>query len=203
MAALSSPPRPYRTAYRSISDRYGEEDARSAHALSGEAHALARLERYAEAEPLLRRALPVLRQTVGDGHVNTVWALRCFVQVLVAQGKLHEARSLAVELLEARRRQATAPDASAYLLNCYARALLDIVPEDLRDPELALKVAIQAYEKSTDAYHYNRYTLGLAYEANGEHDKAIEMLQRALARVPIDESTERSDYEAALAGLLE
>ena len=51
----------------------------------------------------------------------------------------------------------------------------------LRDAKLGLEFAKRAAAKCTDAYHHNRFILALAYHANGDLDKAIEMVKRALA----------------------
>ena len=108
-----------------------------------------------------------------------------------------------MELLELRRQIAAEPPPSAYKTNCYARALITIEPADLRDAVLGLEMALQAYELSTDRYHYNRYTLALAYHANGHLDLALELVRRALEHVPLEVSDDRILYEAALAGFLE
>lgn len=165
--------------------------------------ALAYLGWYEEAEKGHRKAVQVHRRLPELEYTNTMWSLRGLVRALAAQNKLEEARPFAEDLLKARRRVAQRPNPSAYQLNCYARELLTIEPADLRDPELGLEIALRAYAITGDEYHYNSYTTALAYEATGQLDKAIEMAQRALAHAPIEESTERREYEAALARFLE
>ena len=55
----------------------------------------------------------------------------------------------------------------------------------------------------TDDYHYNRYTLARAYHANGKYAEAIGMLQRALARVPLEVSEDRHNYQTEMVSVLE
>jgi tetratricopeptide (TPR) repeat protein len=106
-------------------------------------------------------------------------------------------------MLELRRKPALLPDADAYALNCYAYDLLTVKPEDLRQPSEALRVALLAYERSDDDYHFNRFTLAMAYEASENLDEAIEFARRALAHAPLEHSTERAEYETVLVRCLE
>jgi tetratricopeptide (TPR) repeat protein len=125
------------------------------------------------------------------------------VRALAAQGKLEEARPLAEEYLGLLRKGAEAKTSDAYRVNCYARALLMVEPADLRDPQLALEVARRAYEMSADSYHYNRYILSLALEANGDTESAIAMMRRAREHIALEDSEEHRQYETALVRMLE
>ncbi len=193
--------------YHDLAARQGAlrngDDAGLAHTRDCLAFALTELGKYAEAEEYHRQSLPILRQTIGKGAVNTMWAMRGLMDALAGQGKFEEARPIAEELLELRRESAEQPQASAYQLNCYARELLDVQPPDLRDPNQALDVALRAFELCSDSYHYNRYTLARAYAATGNLAMAIPTLQRALDHAPIEHSQERADYEAALAAFFD
>jgi len=122
---------------------------------------------------------------------------------LVGQGKIDQARVFTEELLALRRKAAESTEADAYKLNCYAYDLIMMEPADLRDAPLGLAVALQAFQLSPPEYHYNRYTLGLAYRANGQIDAAIEMLERALAQVTVEMSEDRMKYERALVSIFE
>jgi len=168
------------------------------------AHVLLQLGRNTEAEELLRESVEGLRRSNGGQYPNdAAWPMRCLVQALATQGKVTEAGRYSQPLLELRRIAAESSNTDAYVLNCYARELLTVVPEDLRDPEKALEIALRASEFSDDDYHYNRFTVGLAYELLGDPDEALTWLRRALARVPIELSEDRFDYEAALVRCLE
>ena len=181
--------------------RYGEDDPIKYAVNTELCIARGHLGRYEEAEPHCRRA--VILDGFGEPRVGGTTTFLHLVRSLAAQGKAEEARRFAAKLLELRRTVAERPDASAYALNCYARDLITIEPQDLRDVALGLDVALCAFKASTDAYHYNRYTLGLAYEANGQFDRAIELIRRALAACPIEVSEDRFFYESALVRLLE
>ncbi len=177
---------------------YGDNHEETALALSYVSYVLEMLGRYEEAEVGHRRAVDAHHRALGAGSPVLAWPLQRLVKVLAAQGKLEEARPFAEELLALRKTSAEGDDSDAYQLNCYARELLTIEPSDLRDPQLALATAQRAFGLSSDAYHYNRYALALAYDAIGDLDMAIEMDQRALAHTPIEVSEERRDYETAL-----
>ncbi len=193
----------YRKSLRIARSLYGDDNGVTAHSIDALSVALARLGHYEEAVEGHLQALEVHRRVLGQEYTNTCWSLRCLVRALAAQGKLEQARPVAEELLELRRQVAQRPDPNAYQLNCYARALLTTEPADLRDPALGLQVALEAYGISTDSYHYNRFTLALAYEANNDVERAIEMINRALDHVPVEGSTERREYEATLVRFLE
>ena len=76
-------------------------------------------------------------------------------------------------------------------------------PNDLRDPQRALEFALLAYQRSTDEYHYNRFTLARAFEANGDSEQALRFGRRALECIPIEHSSERQEYERLVVRLLE
>jgi len=138
-----------------------------------------------------------------DRDVITTQALQWLTWSLAAINQPEEARSYAKQLLAMRAAVVSYPEADAYQLNLYARLLLSVVPKDLRDPQLALQVALQAMERSTDEYHYNRYTLARAYEANGDLGQALAYARRALTASPLEHSEERAMYETLLVRLLE
>jgi tetratricopeptide (TPR) repeat protein len=164
---------------------------------------LLNLGRYAEAEEGFRRAYGARVVAAEDQTVGGAWCLRQLIRSLAVQGRSAEARPYGGRMLELRREPALLPDADAYALNCYAYDLLTVKPEDLRQPSEALRVALLAYERSDDDYHFNRFTLAMAYEASGHLDEAIESARRALAYAPLEHSTERAEYETVLVRCLE
>ncbi len=182
---------------------HGESHATAGVYLSVYSGALLRLGAYHDAEVGLRRSLQILRGSDGELKRNSEETLRNIVASLAGQQKYEEARPFAEHLLNLRRVDATAPNADAWRLNSYARELLTVYPLDLRDPEQALEFALKGYEESSDAYHYNRYTVALAYEANGLIREAIEFAELALAHSPIENSSERADYEGLLVRLFQ
>jgi tetratricopeptide (TPR) repeat protein len=155
-----------------------------------------------DAEKHFRSAIPILRRCAGPENSQLGWVIRLHLRVLAAQSGIKEARPLALELLELRRNATLKSPNDAYLLNCYARELLTVYPEDLRDTVIALETARRAYDLSTDQYHYNRFTLAQALRANGHLSEALDMFQRAIEHAPLEHSTERAMYEGALSALL-
>ncbi len=149
----------------------------------------------------LRRSLQILRSSDGKLTRSAAEPLRNLVAALAAQQKHEESRPFAERLLELRRIDATTPDADAWRLNSYARELLTVYPADLRDAKQALEFALKGYERSPDEYHYNRYTVALAYEANGFMEEAIKFAKLAVAHAPIEGSTERAGYDRLLVRL--
>jgi len=194
--------------------RYGEELLRTRRQLHGAEHmdtvmamdtygvALRGLGRFRDAEAQHRAAL-ALGEEIGWTDVFwTCWNSRCLMQALAAQGKEQEAAFFASRLLDCRRANVVQDEADAYQLNCYARDLLDVYPTSYREPTLALVFAERAFDASSDAYHYNRYTLARAYAVNARLADAMTMARRALTSAPLEDSTERQAYEDLLAKLL-
>ena len=81
--------------------------------------------------------------------------------------------------------------------------LLTCKPEDLRDPELALSLAKRAVEKSDeknqDSHAGILDTLALAYFMTGDTAKAIETQVKALALLPNEDSSKRTEMETNMA----
>ncbi len=182
---------------------YGGQDVRTANMLDEMGTCCLKLGWYESAERHLRPAFEIMLKTRAQHDRVKAGCLRRYVQSLAGQGRLGEARPLAQQLLEHRRVIAGQTPTNAYWLNSYAWELLNVQPEDLRDPELALEVAREAYGMIGDEYHYNRYTLALAYRANGQIGPAIETVRRAIEHAPLQVSEDRTNYEALLAQLLE
>ena len=181
----------------------GTDHAETASIMAFLGSVLTRMGKYAEAESLHRQSFAILRGSRGDEDTAIIGPLKGLVRALSAQGNFDEARTYGEDLLELRRNLAERVDTDAYRLNCYARALIVIEPPDLRDAKLGLTVALRASELCTDDYHYNRYTLARAYGANGRYNAAVEMLHRALSRVPLELSEDRRDYQVEMVRVLE
>jgi serine/threonine protein kinase/Tfp pilus assembly protein PilF len=181
----------------------GESHERTAQTLAALGYAWFKLGRYADAEAHLRQSMDIHRQNPTGSRMNLMWSLRQLAGTLSGQGKFDQARPFAEELLELRRQDAEKPDADAHALNSYAWELLTVGPQDLRDPAGALKFALLGAERSADSYHYNRYTIALAYESLGQLHMGLEYARRALAHTPLANSSEREDYEAAFVRMLE
>ena len=72
-------------------------------------------------------------------------------------------------------------------------------PEDLRDPQTALRFALQAVEMSDGENAGILDTLALAFFMTGDTAKAIETQVKAVSLLPPGESSVRTEIEANLA----
>lgn len=183
-------------------ERWGDGHTAVATTLNNAGGALMALGRWSEAVQMHREALDIFRAALPSRSVP-VGSLRPLILSLGAVQEGESARPLAEELLADREKAAESAQTNAYAINAYARELLQVYPADLRDSELALQFALRAFEVSGDEYDYNRYTLGLAYEANGRFDEAAAMFRRALTHAPIEEAASRIAYEEALIRVLD
>lgn len=180
----------------------GTEHYATANSLEHYGGSLSRLGRTKEAVEALRSALET-RIRLNEPREQLVGVLRGLVSALGEDGRPEDARPFAMELLELRRVAAERADAGATALNCYARELVQVFPEQLRQPALAVEYAERAKELTPNAYPYNRYVLALALEADGRPEEAVAPLAEALARTTLDESDFREQYEIALLRILD
>ncbi len=111
---------------------------------------------------------------------------------------MDDARPLVRALQEVERRRADRPGASANEKNELAWKLLTCEPDDLRDPEAALRLARDACAMTDNANPVYLDTLALAQHLTGDNLAAVETEKKALSLLPPD-APGRSDYEAALA----
>ncbi len=98
--------------------------------------------------------------------------------------------------LSVARKAAEGPTASAGAKNSYAWDLLTSEPADLRDPQEALKYALEANEMTNHKVPSHLDTLALAYHRTGQTDTAIETQRKAISLLPEGES--RAGYEERL-----
>ena len=154
---------------------------------------------YTVAEQVLRDALVIYQRRFGLGDRRVVFPLTLLVTVLKKQGRDEEASKYAAELVEMHRRLAEQPDATAPELNKYAWSLLTSEVSELRDPEVALPLALEANELTDHKNPAYLDTLSLAYHLTGDTAKAIENQKKAIALLPPGESTLRTPLETALA----
>ena len=120
------------------------------------------------------------------------------LNVLNAQDKSDEARALAEELIEYRRRRAENRQASPMELNEYAWLLVTCEPEDLRNAKTALPLAQKAVEETVGNNYAMLDTLALAYQMTGDVDKAVETQRKALDLLPPERTPLRTDLEMKL-----
>ena len=155
-------------------------------------------ERYAEAEPFLVDSYAILVAQTGEDAGETRSVRRNIIDLYFAWDKPERAGPYVQTNLEAARRAAEAPGASANDKNVCAWNLLTCEPADLRDPETALRLAREA---STMTNHSNPPildTLALAQHLTGDTTAAIRTEKKALSLLTVD-NPGRSNYEAAIA----
>ncbi len=114
------------------------------------------------------------------------------------QGRVEEARELAVQELELRSQLARCSRATPRDVNDYAWALLTCEPAELRDPDTALTFALSANERTAHANPGFLDTLALAHHRTGDTTRALEIQERALALLPPGESSLRTELEEHL-----
>jgi tetratricopeptide (TPR) repeat protein len=154
--------------------------------------------RLAEAEPLVRHAFLSYQASERSTSVNTLWAKLWLERILVALGREDEALPLAEEVIAARKEHADAEDAEIQDVLYYARELLDIEPQLLRDPRRALEYleAIQA-DDPADAIAVDHRT-AIACAQLGNYDRAIAIMERVLQMTPWENSQARDQREDLL-----
>jgi serine/threonine protein kinase/tetratricopeptide (TPR) repeat protein len=152
----------------------------------------------AKAELFLREALEGKRRNLGDEHPRTLASMRNLAEVYERQARYDEAEPLRRELLEHYAVAASKPGADVITMNGAAWALLTIRQAELRDPERALALALQANEMTSHESPMYLDTLALAYHRTGDTSAAIEAQKKALSLLPAD-APRRDQFEAALA----
>ncbi len=124
--------------------------------------------------------------------------LHPLARLLAQTGQPAEARRLALRALSIQKAQAEQPAATANDLNSYAWALLTSEPSDLRDPAAALPHARRAVEMTKGNAPKILDTLALACHLTGDHARALETEQKAIALLKAN-SLVRRELETNLA----
>lgn len=127
-------------------------------------------------------------------------------EVLMQLKREGDARASTSRSLSLLRAQADRPEAGPTDKNEYASALLTCQPASLRRPAEALRYAQAAVTASSTPVYLD--TLAMAHFQNGEHQRAIDTIEEALALLPPLPSGEkaiglRAELEAHKAGFLE
>ncbi|MBL8218873.1 MAG: protein kinase [Bryobacterales bacterium] len=113
----------------------------------------------------------------------------------MAEAEQHSARGLALlsDLVKK-------PGVSVNAMHTYAEWLLTAEPPSLRNPRAALPYAEQAVARTGGAHFAYVDTLGKSHAAAGNVDKALELVEAALKRLPDDAPThQRAVFENRLA----
>lgn len=101
-------------------------------------------------------------------------------------------------MIEIRSRRAAVRGAGARAKVSYARLLLTAEPADLRDPQSALRIAVETAESSDSPNSEVLRTVALAYHSTGDVRRAVEYQRRALEVLPEGLPEERATLEAEL-----
>ncbi|MCI0363876.1 MAG: serine/threonine-protein kinase [Phycisphaerales bacterium] len=136
---------------------------------------LEKLHKDAQAEQLGRQVMEIQRRALPDvdlAELDQAWG--ALIRVLQRQGNGDEALLLEKELLEILVAGARRPDAPAGTFDYAAVRLLNAQSTELRDPLLALELALEANERSSHQNPRHLETLAQAYELTGHITEAID-----------------------------
>jgi len=184
------------------SNKLAHEDLAISYRIRGD-H-LARTRDTAGAIACYRKGLVILETLRVADPMNTelqsemTETLHPLARLLAQTGQPAEARRLTLRALSIQKEQAEKPEATANDLNSYASALLTAEPSDLRDPAAALPHAGRAVEMTKGKAPNVLGTLALAYHLTGDHERAVETVQKAIALLKAD-SPARREFETNLA----
>ena len=156
-----------------------------------------------QAEPLYREVLDGRRRRLGRLHPDTLSTTDALARLYDRRERDADSRGLRAELLDQQIVAARAPKADAQTKNRVARKLLTISNSALRDPRVALELAIEANDMSEGKSPDFLDTLALARHHTGDTTLAIELERQAIAMLPRVDSEQRIELMARLAELLE
>jgi serine/threonine protein kinase len=161
------------------------------------------------AEENYRSSLQVIGALVSEDPQNEQYQrdrnsiLHAVTEVLYEEGKLAESRQLTVYALSVLRPLIAKPAPSSHDLYQYCWDLLTTRFKELHRPQEALHLSQQAVELTHGADPGLLNVMALAWEENGDMDKAIAAARQALALYPASEpttpGTKRADIAATLA----
>ncbi len=165
---------------------------------------LAQTQDAAGALTYYRKGLAIFEPLGAADPMNTYFqsdlaeTLQPLARLSAQAGQPAEARRLALRALSIRKALAGQPATTANDLNNYAWALLSVEPSELRDPAAALPHARRAVEMTKENAPNMLDTLALAYHLTGDHARAIETEQKAIALLKAG-SIVRREFETNLA----
>lgn len=137
--------------------------------------------RNSEAESWYARSLGIYRAILGERHPSTIRALRNQSEFWRRRGDAARSRRLAEELVAIAREVGAQPTPDRVVDNDLAWFLLTVRPPELRDPELARRLAERAVAATRRAWPDALDTLSLAEERLGRLDNAIALESEATA----------------------
>jgi eukaryotic-like serine/threonine-protein kinase len=137
----------------------------------------------------LNRAIEQLTQLVAADPANVrsgpelAYFLNRRAQTLMMMHQRDAARQDATRALQVLKVATERPGAGGDAFNEYAWALVSAVPEDVRNPRVALTYAQRALERASSPNPGYLHTLGWAHHLLGDDATAIATLEQALARL--------------------
>jgi tetratricopeptide (TPR) repeat protein len=153
--------------------------------------------RYPESEELLLDNFEVKRRALGELHPSTVAGLENVVILYDRMGaEEHHAEFLAL-YVETLRRVCEGPTARTGDRIRYASLLLTAEPVEIRNPDRALPVALEAVDETQRTDAEALAVLARAYEQTGDRSRAM-----ATAREVLDLAPEGSEVRSGMEGLL-
>jgi tetratricopeptide (TPR) repeat protein len=139
--------------------------------------------RYAEAEPLLQRALNIFEQALGPEHPNTAATLHALARLSDKQGKYAEAEPLYKRALHIRE-QALGPEHPDTATTLHELARLYLEQGKYAEAEPLFQRALHIYEQALGPEHPQTaatlHELARLYHNQGKYAEAEPLYQRAL-----------------------
>ena len=155
--------------------------------------------RFREAETLLLATHEIKQRVLGELHPSTVEGLQNLVilyREMAAEERHIETSARFAAALE---RICDGPTARTEDRLEYADLLLTAPVAELRDPQRALALALEAVEATDRKDEKALAMLARAHDANGQPERALEVTREALRLSPMD-SEVRSQLQARVAG---
>jgi CHAT domain-containing protein len=167
-----------------IAEQFGATDARLPTSLNNLAYLYQTLGRYAEAEPLHKRALAILEQALGPEHPDVATGLNYLAVLYHAQGRYSEAEPLSKRVL-AIREKTLGPEHANVGESLNNLAELYRVQGRYAEAEPLHKRALAIREKALGPEHLDvaqsLNNLAELYRAQGRYAEAEPLYKRALA----------------------
>lgn len=137
----------------------------------------------AAAESRMREVVESRSRVLGESSPDTLRALRSLQSLFLARGDAPGAREIALRRIRAYEAAVAPENADPQLLVDFSRLLLDVDPEDLRDPSRARDLAERAV-LATDRRSYPALrSWGDALDDEGRKGEAIDAMREAM-RLP-------------------
>lgn len=200
--------KPYLDSFENWSDEPGREETRAAYAANKLGEFLGATALYAEAEPLLERALEARERILGPEHTDTVRSVNSLAGLFLGRGDYTEAEKLYRQALEVRER-ILGPEHPDTLMSVNSLAKLLESEGDYEGAEPFLKQALEVRRRILGPEHpdtlWSVNDLAVHIENKGDYEGAerlyrmgLESSERVLGREHPDTLTSVSNLAALL-----